>query len=408
MKICIFSIVTYWHGLKGGMDLHGKHLLEGLSKGGHKIIVISTKHPSGKEYEEINDIKIHYLKHTTFGSSRKGWKKQSINKFKDIMKTETIDIMLSQSTAGYSAVKIAKRMRIPFVTIMHGCHIMVFWSILNHVINLKKDYLYLFKSFLSSLYYTIFQEFPILKNSSAIIAVSNEVAQVIKKWHFVDKKKIYTVYNGVEVKLFCPDQKQKERIRKSLAIPDKEKVLLFFSFVTKQKGLHLLIKALPSILKENNYVKLLVAGEGNYLADARQTVRKLGLDSYVVFTGHIPHEEASNYINASDVFILPTLRQEGMPFSLLEAMACQKPVITSKIGGIPSVIDDGINGLLIPPGEVSKLIEKTVFLLNNKDFADKLADNARKKVVQNFSHEKMIEDTIKVFKIERIRKQEQK
>jgi len=88
-------------------------------------------------------------------------------------------------------------------------------------------------------------------------------------------------------------------------------------------------------------------------------------------------------------------------------MACGKPVIASKIGGIPSVIDDGVNGLLIPPGNISKLIEKTTFLLNNKDFTDKLADNARKKVIQNFSHEKMVEETINAFELVITRKREQ-
>jgi len=123
--------------------------------------------------------------------------------------------------------------------------------------------------------------------------------------------------------------------------------------------------------------------------------------------GYIPREKTPGYINASEIFILPTLRQEGMPFSLLEAMACGKPVIASKIGGIPSVIDDGVNGLLIPPGNISKLIEKTTFLLNNKDFTDKLADNARKKVIQNFSHEKMVEETINAFELVITRKREQ-
>jgi glycosyltransferase involved in cell wall biosynthesis len=250
----------------------------------------------------------------------------------------------------------------------------------------------------SFLYYYFLWEL-LYKKYDSIIAVSDEVANAIRKWYFVDKKKIYTVYNGVETNLFCPNQSQRERIRREIGISDKEKVLLFFSFVTKQKGLHLLIKVLPNILKNYDYVKLLVVGEGNYLADARQTVRKLGLDSYVVFTGHIPHEEVPNYINASDLFIFPTLRQEGMPFSLLEAMACQKPVIASRIGGIPSVIDDGINGMLIPPGNVSKLIETILFLLKNEDIADKLADNAREKAVKKFSLDRMIEETIKVFEM---------
>jgi glycosyltransferase involved in cell wall biosynthesis len=274
-------------------------------------------------------------------------------------------------------------------------------------VNFRKGYLYLIKSFLSSAYYSVFHELPIIRNSSTIIAVSNEVAHNTKKLYFVDKGKIYTVYNGVDINLFCPNQEQKECIRRTLAISDKEKVLLFFSFVTKQKGLHLLIKALPDILKKDNYVKLLVAGEGNYLTEAKQLVGQLGLESYVFFAGYIPHKDASHYINASDIFILPTLRHEGMPFSLLEAMACGKPVIASRIGGIPSVIDDGINGLLIPPGSTSKLTEKTIFLLNNKDFADKLAINAREKAIKKFSLEKMVEETIKVFELAITRNKEQ-
>ncbi len=78
-------------------------------------------------------------------------------------------------------------------------------------------------------------------------------------------------------------------------------------------------------------------------------------------------------------------------------MACGKAVIASKIGGISSVVDDGINGLLIPPGDVSMLAEKVIFLLSNKDIVDKLAVNARIKALQLFSHEKMVEETEKVF-----------
>jgi glycosyltransferase involved in cell wall biosynthesis len=215
------------------------------------------------------------------------------------------------------------------------------------------------------------------------------------------------VHNGIETDLFQPNHEQREQTRKALAILNKEKVLLFFGFVTKQKGIHLLIKVLADILRENNYIKLLIAGEGNYLTGANQLVRQLGLEKDVIFVGHILREDAPDYINASDAFILPTLRQEGLPFALIEAMSCGKPVIASKIGGISSIIDDGINGLLIPPGDVSKLTEKVIFLLSNKDFADKLAVNARKKVIQKFSHKEMTEETEKVFELAITRKKEQ-
>jgi len=284
------------------------------------------------------------------------------------------------------------------IVISEGTGVMMLLSEIKQTFSHRNEFRKLLKTFLSFIYYYVFWEFS-LKKFDAIIAVSNEVAKSTIKWYFVDKRKVYTVYNGIETNRFQPDQEQREQTRKALAILNKEKVLLFFSFVTKQKGIHLLIKALPTILKKNKHAKLMIVGDGEYINEARLIVEQSGIGNNAFFTGHIPRKGVSHYINASDIFILPTLRQEGLPFALIEAMACGKPIIASKIGGISSVIDDGINGLLIPPGDVSKITEKVIFLLNNKDFAEKLAINAREKAIKKFSLEKMIEDTIKIFEI---------
>ncbi|MFQ5787510.1 MAG: glycosyltransferase family 4 protein [Thermodesulfobacteriota bacterium] len=405
MKICIFSIVTYRHGIKGGMEVHEKLLSEGLAEREHDVTIISSSHPKGTEFEERNGVKLYYLKNTIFGSKRGGWKTASLKKFIELEQVNNFDIICSMSAIIPKELITIER-KTPVIVISEGTGIMMLLSEIKQTFSHRNGFKNLIKIFLSFIYYYIFWELS-LKKYDAIIAVSNEVAKSTLKWYFVNERKVYTVFNGVEVDLFRPDRGQRKRIRESLAISGIWKILIFFSLVTKQKGLHLLIKALPDILKECSYIKLLVAGEGDYLTEARQLTGELGLEDYVVFTGYIPREEAPNYINASDVFVLPTLRQEGMPFSLLEAMACSKPVIASRIGGTPSVIDDGVNGLLIPPENVSILIEKTIFLLNNKDIADKLADNARNKIIQNFSHEQMIEETIKVFELAITRKKEQ-
>lgn len=404
MNICFFSLVTCWHGMKGGMEVHGKILCEELVKMGHEVTVISTMHPDGKNFEERNGIRLHYLDNTVFDSKRKGWESASLKKFLELEQVRNFDIIFSMSVIVPKEL-IRNRIKIPVIVISAGTEIMMLLSEIKQTFSHRNGFKNLVKIFLSFTYYYFYWELS-LRKYDAVIAVSNEVAKSTLKWYFVDKRKVYTVYNGVEISLFFPDQRQRAGIRSALAISDNEKVLLFFSFVTKQKGLHLLIKAMPDILEKNN-VKLLVIGEGDYLAEAKQLVAESGLGSYVIFTGHISREETPDYLNASDIFIMPTLRQEGMPLSLLEAMACGKPVIASKIGGISSVIDDGINGFLVPPGDVSKLIEKSLFLLNNKDFADKLADNARNTIIQNFSHEKMIEETIKVFELAITRKIEQ-
>jgi len=402
MNICLFSIVTYWHGVKGGMEIHGKILCEELIKRGHEVTVISTMHPDGRNFEENNGIRLHYLNNTFFGSRRKGWETASLKKFIDLEQVNNFDVIFSMSAVIPKELVTIKR-KTPMIMISEGTGVMMLLSEIKQTFSHRNEFKKLIKTFLSFIYYYVFWELS-LKKYDAIIAVSNEVAESTLKWYFVDRKKVFTIYNGVEIDLFCPDRRHWEHIRKSLAISDEEKILIFFSIVTKQKGMHLLIKALPDILKKHNYVKLVIAGEGNYLTGAKQLVRQLGLEKDVIFVGYIPREAAPNYINASDVFILPTLRQEGMPFSLLEAMACQKPVIASSIGGIPSVIDDGKNGLLITPGNIDELIDKILLLLKNEYFATQLADHARKTVINKFSLEEMVEGTIKVFKLAITRK----
>jgi glycosyltransferase involved in cell wall biosynthesis len=336
MHLCVFSIVTYWHGLKGGMDLHGKNLLEGLSKKGHKVTVISTKHPSGKEFEETNGIRRYYLKRTTFGSSRRGWKRESIRKFKDVLEREKIDVVLSQSRAGYGIAKIAKNKRIPFITIMHGYETMIFYSILNQVMNFRKDYFYLIKSCLSALYYSIFQEFPLLMHSSTVIAVSDKVAKVFGRRPFVNGNKIRIINYGIDLEVFKFSEEKRKNTRTRLNISDDDQVILFLSLISKQKGADIAIKAFNKLSHLKN-IKLIVAGDGEYLEDAKELVKQYDIESRVIFPGFIPNKDTSDYYNAADIFVFPTLRLESFGIVIAEAMACKKPVIASYIGSVPDV-----------------------------------------------------------------------
>ncbi|OHB86799.1 MAG: hypothetical protein A3D13_09725 [Planctomycetes bacterium RIFCSPHIGHO2_02_FULL_40_12] len=406
MNICCFSIVTYWHGIKGGLEVHGKLLCERLVEMGHNVTIISTNHPEKTEFEERKGIKLYYLQNTIFGSKRRGWKTASIKKFIELDKIHNFDVIFSMSASiSRGLIAAVRKRKSPLIIISEGPEITFLISEFNQVLYHGSGFRNLTKIFLAFLYYYFFWEFAFRK-CDAVITVSREMTNTIKKWHFVGKEKIFTVNNCAETNRFYPDQTQRERTRKELAITDKEKVLLFFSSITKQKGAHLLIKALQGILKTDDQVKLMVVGDGDYLSGAKQLVKLLGLETHVIFTGFASREKAPHYINASDIFILPTLRMEGMPFSVLEAMACQKPVIASRIGGILSIIDDGVDGLLIPPGDIPELIRKTLFLLNNKNFAGKLAKNAREKIIQKFSVDNMAEETVKIFESAMTRKKE--
>lgn len=398
MKVCGFMRSTVVHKNKGGMEIHGQMLSEGFVKRGHEVGILTTRHPQNKEYEERKRVKTYYLKHSIPGCYSKRWWIESIKKFEELNKHEKFDIIWSQSAGGYY---YAKRLRdkydIPIVSTIHGIAFGEIKSAFNSIHNIKTVFEFLFKTFPKNTFCHLTVDNILLKKSDAIIGVSDEVAEAIKKYHLINSRKIRVVYNGVDLLRFIPSLEYRKKIRKKFGISDKEKVILLLGVISRQKGFHLAIQALPKVLKWVKDLKLLVVGNGPCLPDLKRVAKRLKVKQNVIFCGFVPHEGTPEYYNACDLYIIPTLRVEGFPLTVAEAMACQKPMIASKIGGIPSAIDDGENGILIPPGNIDVLAGKIIEILKNREFARKLATNAREKAVRKFSTEKMVNDTIKVF-----------
>ncbi|ODS31313.1 MAG: putative glycosyltransferase [Candidatus Scalindua rubra] len=390
------------------MEIHGKLLSEGLTKRGHEVTIISTKNPSNLEFEEINGIKINYLQNTVFGSKRKNWPNASLNKFLELNDRNPFDIILSQQSSAYSFPRsILKKNKIPLITRVAGTQLDMLMSVYNQTLNFKRGFLDLFKEILRTFYNYLLVELPLYHKSTEIIVVNHKLANSLKRFYFVDKEKTNLVFHGTNTEIFKPDKKLRDSIKDKYRISTDCKILLIASTVSKQKGFNLALIAFKKIFQTHPNIKLLVVGEGIYLEDLKRLAHQLNVQNNVIFTGHVANEEIFRYYNASDIFLLPTLRVEGFPRVLVEAMSCKKPIVASRIGGIPSIIDDGKNGLLITPGNTKELIDKILFLLNNKDFANKLAVNAREKAVKIFSLEKMVEETIKVFELAITRKKEQ-
>jgi glycosyltransferase involved in cell wall biosynthesis len=163
------------------------------------------------------------------------------------------------------------------------------------------------------------------------------------------------------------------------------------SHVTPQKGLHLLLKVLPSLAPQENNVSLLVVGGGDFLEEAKEMASRLGINNRVTFTGMVDLESLPEHINAADIFVLPTLRKEGLPLSIIYAMACKIPVITTAIGGNATIVKNGFNGLLIPPGDMTKLEKSISLLLHDSALSHQLADNGYNFVQQKFNEQMMID-----------------
>jgi glycosyltransferase involved in cell wall biosynthesis len=212
----------------------------------------------------------------------------------------------------------------------------------------------------------------VYQNAKICIAASSAIKKYFEE---IGVKNIAIIPNGIDLEKFKNlDQKKS---RENLEIKN-EFLIITVARLEKVKGIEYLIKAakIISINQQNQYKSVfLIIGDGSQRKNLENLVRKLNLEDKVRFLGQIPNEKIPEYLVAADCFVLPSLR-EGFGIVILEAMACGVPVIGTNVGGIPDIIKDGENGILVEPKNSEKLAEAIFKIHSNHEFAKSLAENA--------------------------------
>ncbi len=243
-----------------------------------------------------------------------------------------------------------------------------------------------------------------LRKASAVIAVSGQVANALSREYFVPRKKIEVVYNGIEIRKFVI-RESVSVIRDKLSLPVASRIVLYLGRIAKEKGLMLLLKAVTKIKSQipaspagRPNLKIIFVGDGNYRSELETYVEEQNLQDYVCFIGKVPYEKVPLYYNSADIFVLPSTAWEGLPMSIIEAMAAGLPVIASDIGGVPNAVVDNRTGKLVIPGSVEDLSSALKLLLTDKELRAKMAKNGEKTALEKFSIDSMVDGTIRVLK----------
>lgn len=386
MNICIFAKYLPIH-VTGGMEIHIRDLVNGLIERGHKVSIITSHHPEGIEKEERKNLTIYYLRSKP-KYTREKFYLESTRLFKALNKQENFDIVHSQSTLACGYVKYSKKVS-PIVLTSHGTAQNEIKTVLERRSSLK--------SLLAIpiwLKIRLLDEPTIFNRADKIIAVSNELGEDIKRQYNLPEEKLVVIPNGIDTNRF--KALNIGELKEKWGLKD-EKIILSVGKINKEKGFHLLLQAFPEVFKENKNTKLFIVGIGSYLNNLKKKASNLNISDNVVFTGRVSNEDLIKYYNLADMLVFPTLRMEGLPYVILESMACGKPVIASRIGGIPTVIESYKDGILVEPGNLKELKEKILEVLNDEELARRLAINGRNKVLREFSLDKMVEDTVKVY-----------
>ncbi|MCP5335211.1 MAG: glycosyltransferase family 4 protein [Oceanospirillaceae bacterium] len=227
------------------------------------------------------------------------------------------------------------------------------------------------------------------KKFYAITAPSESIAEQMRTDYGVASEKIHTIHNGVDLELYqVKKDVEKQVYRDQLSIPQDKTILLSIGWLKPIKGYEYLLDALAKLNNEypSKYY-LLIVGEGPLLESLSAQADRLHIAHMVRFTGI--QKNVQDWMAAADLVVSATL-SEGLSNALVEATASGLPVIATKVGGNPEVVEDGFNGLLVPSQDSKALCAALIDIAENKETFQRMCVNARVKAERDFSNVSMV------------------
>jgi glycosyltransferase involved in cell wall biosynthesis len=381
VKICIFTETYY--PVVGGGETQARLLAEGLITNGHSVIVLTRRSDGSlRQHEKYGEVSVHRLAPVGNGQLKKwGLLFSSLPALFRLREQYDLIFVCGYRIIGMPAVVVGKLFRKPVVLKADSQGEMsgeFFDS------GLKK-----FGASRSSVPFRLFLRFrnAILKRADAFSAISSEVAT---EWTSskVPLNKIHLIPNGVDTALFAPvNAEQKSFLRQKLNLPQAAIIAIYTGRLVSYKGLPLLLNVWDEIRCRHQDVILLLAGTGgldihNCEAQLRDYVKSAGLKANVWFLGSV--QNIPEYLQAADLFVFPT-ENDAFPSSLIEAMSCGLPIVTTPVGAIKTIVADQETGLIVQPGNRQQLYEALVAIISDKTLPSRLGQAGRQIVEERYS-----------------------
>ncbi|MFF2287595.1 glycosyltransferase family 4 protein [Peribacillus butanolivorans] len=372
MNILITTIFSYPH--EGGLSSHITTLKKGLKSRGHSVDILSfsqlpsfkkkllaqapgfllnkVKHGSGQLFNDRQRLKL-------LTSSIKSLKKKY-----DVINAQDIFATLASIESG-----------IPTVETVHGYY--SFEAVSRGAISPDSMEDLIIRDFERKAYQSV----------AKVVTVDRRIKDYINHLAHIEAE---TIKNFIDVAAFKPETTDRNETRQVFQIPLHKKMLFVPRRMTEKNGVIYPIMALPEVLKNHHDTVLVYAGTGEQQAQLEETIAKLKLTDSVLFLGSVPFEKMQNLYGASDIVLIPSVHSHGVEeatsISALEAMSSGSPVIASAVGGLKEILSDGEDGLLVEEKNIKALSQAISTLLSDPVRAAKLAEKARYKIENEYSH----------------------
>ena len=224
-----------------------------------------------------------------------------------------------------------------------------------------------------------------------VITTGESVREKLADSGLVPLDRSMSIPTGVDLERFRPDSGDRAEARGALGVAGDGPVIGVVAYLRQDKGHAVLLQALPEILESFPQCSLVVVGDGPERFNLEALAGHLGIERSVRFVGL--REDIPLVLAGFDIFCQPSLRNEGVPQSVLQAGAVARPVVSTEVGGIPEAVVHGETGFLVPPDDADALAEGIAALLADRELRNRLGEAGRRHVSGAFSVQRMIDRT---------------
>ena len=357
---------------RGGAEFAAYNLALEMAKK-NEVNVFTTSINSKNSFEEYDGVQVH-----RYGTKfRIDAGNMSFGLFTKPMSydTDIVHAHFSTPPGEIAGARCAKKKNVPFVLTYHGDGQESFGGLI------RRTALSVYNKYLLD---------KLLSHADVIISPSEyyiDESRFLRKY----RDKIAVIPNGINLEEFNVRYSNKE-CKRELGL-NGQNVILFVGGLHPLKGTHILLNAIPKIIKEHKDTTFVFIGGGN-IDEYKRLSEELGVGEHVKFTGYVGKQKFF-YYKVANIFVLPSYT-EVCPMVLLEASAAGIPMIVSDLNTLKCIIEEGYNGLFTKRGDEKDLADAIVYLLENEDVRANMGKNARKKV-EEYSWSRIANMTEKVY-----------
>lgn len=370
IKICYFITKGVW----GGAGRYVYDLATMIPKDRYDIFVITGEGKVLKEKLEKEGTRVYTIKNLKRDVSIKSEIKSFFQVLKILWKEKPDILHLNSPKAGGLGVVAGRLLFIKHIILtVHGFT----WN---------ED-----RGLWNKTLITFFTWITIFLSNKTIVIAPQEQKQVMDL-PFIRDRKIVLIRNGVENIVFMEKELARESLTSTVGKVGLPKFWIgTISELHKNKGLEYIINALTKV---NRDFVFLIIGTGEEEEKLQHLVRKNNLENKVFFVGFL--DDANKYLKAFDIFTLTSMK-EGLPYTLLEAGLASLPILASSVGGVPDIIDNGVNGILVTRGKQGEITRAIEYMMDNKEKSLEFGVKLKEKVESQFRVEEMVKKTLAVY-----------